>query len=234
MIFTIGHSTLSEEAFLEVIKPVDIVLDIRSHPTSKWPQFRKENMEQWLPAAGKKYEWEPGLGGWDIRHAEDAALREQMLTHGVDLACYSKGKFPKQRIAKQRKADLFASKEQNDQLLGARPIWTNLGLFDYAYFETLPEFLAAAQKLIGRGKTENIGILCCEVLWWKCHRASVSDYLAYKGVETFHLQPKLTPHSKALSNRIFRYPREVVATWGSGQHCLCSHGTDTEHQGSGP
>lgn len=57
---------------------------------------------QWMPEHGKRYEWWPGLGGWDVRHGQDENLRKEMNEFGVDLAVYSKGLFPKQRIAGYR------------------------------------------------------------------------------------------------------------------------------------
>jgi hypothetical protein len=102
MIYSIGHSTLSIEDFLDVITCVDTVIDIRSHPTSKWSQFWKSEMEEWLPERGKRYEWEPRLGGWDVRHAP---LLGEMAKVEIDLSPYLKGKFPKQRIGKDRQHD---------------------------------------------------------------------------------------------------------------------------------
>lgn len=103
MIYSIGHSTLKENEFVELMGKVPVLIDVRSHPGSKaHPQFNKSDMQNWLPKSGKKYEWFPGLGGWDIRHVEDVALRDKMNNVGVDLAVYSKGLFPKQRIAGYR------------------------------------------------------------------------------------------------------------------------------------
>lgn len=197
MIYTLGHSTLVEEAFIEVAKPVNIIMDIRSHPTSKWPQFRKENMEEWVPRFGKAYEWEPGLGGWDKRHLPTA---NAMQAVGVDVQVYAKGKFPKQRIA---------------GAVGAtgNPTWTNQGLYDYSWFMTLPEFLDAADNLVIRGQYENIAIMCCEVLWWKCHRSMVADYLVWRGGQATHLQPKMTDHKSALGNRLSRYDPRIIRSW---------------------
>ena len=103
MIFTIGHSTLKEQDFTELMGAVPTLIDVRSHPGSRaHPQFNKGNMEQWMPELGKNYEWWPGLGGWDVRHAQDTALTDRMHAVGVDLAVYSRGLFPKQRIAGYR------------------------------------------------------------------------------------------------------------------------------------
>jgi uncharacterized protein (DUF488 family) len=55
MLYTIGHSTLSEADFLALLGPIDVLVDVRSHPSSKWPQHRKESLERSLPSVGKEY-----------------------------------------------------------------------------------------------------------------------------------------------------------------------------------
>lgn len=204
MIYTIGHSTLSKEKFLELVRPVKTVIDVRSHPTSRWEQFRKEELERWLPAAGVGYEWWPELGGWTSRHLRLVGEMEARL---VDVRAYARGKFPKQRIGKN-----FPHPDQAELPLG-RPSWTNQGLWDYSWFMSLDEFLDGAERLIGRGRTEDVGIMCCECLWWKCHRSMVADYLCFRGGDATHLQPKLRAHSAALGNRLERYHPEVLAAW---------------------
>lgn len=221
-LFTVGHSTHSEPSFRAMLgDKVATVIDARSHPTSKWPQFDRLALQDWLPEAGVGYEWWPELGGWDTRHLE---LAPQMASHGVDLTCYAKGKFPKQRIGKKF-PDAVASSQLDLPLV--RPKWTNVGLYDYSWFMILPEFLAGCDRLIERGKTEDLGFMCCECLYYKCHRSMIADYLAFRGVEAMHVQPhmrqknlvkfvdgyKLLAHSKVLGNRLERYEPEIIEVW---------------------
>ncbi|MEM3642227.1 MAG: DUF488 domain-containing protein [Candidatus Bathyarchaeia archaeon] len=58
-IWTIGHSNRSRNAFLELLKKheIQILIDIRSFPTSKVEHFKRENMERWLPENGIGYIW---------------------------------------------------------------------------------------------------------------------------------------------------------------------------------
>jgi len=65
MVFTVGHSTLVEDAFVALLAEahVELLWDVRSYPTSHWDWFRRERMEEWLPAAGVEYRWVPALGG---------------------------------------------------------------------------------------------------------------------------------------------------------------------------
>ena len=65
-VFTIGHSTRSQEDFLALLKAHGLVrlVDIRAFPASRrHPQFNRESMQQWLGEAGVEYVWEKDLGG---------------------------------------------------------------------------------------------------------------------------------------------------------------------------
>ena len=126
MIFTVGHSTHGADELASILSGIDVLMDIRSHPTSRWPQHTKPELERWVPAAGIEYRWEPRLGGWTAADVEEWG--ELMAGKGVDLAVYARGAFPKQHISRK---------------LAPRsvPTWTNRGLYDYSWFTALPSFL---------------------------------------------------------------------------------------------
>lgn len=66
VLFTVGHGTLEQEAFAELLVEAGIhdVVDIRSFPGSRHnPQFGREEMERWVPEAGLGYTWMRDLGG---------------------------------------------------------------------------------------------------------------------------------------------------------------------------
>jgi uncharacterized protein (DUF488 family) len=65
-LYTIGHSTRSAEAFVELLRAHGIggIADVRRHPGSRrHPQFGKDVLAQALPAAGIGYAWYEALGG---------------------------------------------------------------------------------------------------------------------------------------------------------------------------
>jgi uncharacterized protein (DUF488 family) len=63
---TVGHGTLPAETFASLLDGAHIarVVDVRSFPGSRRnPQFGREEMERWAPAAGIGYVWIRELGG---------------------------------------------------------------------------------------------------------------------------------------------------------------------------
>lgn len=206
MILTVGHSTFPIADFVMLLDQhkVDVLWDIRSHPGSKrHPQFNKEPLERSVREAGTDYRLVLGLGGWRHDHAVNDELRAAMAGRGVDLRPYGNpGVFPKQRIGRERLR------------LSDRPEWTNQGLYDYSWFTTMPEFAQAAQQLVLDASRARVAIMCAEVLWWKCHRSMVADYLYFQGFESMHIMgARLASHAKAIGNRIERYDPAIREEW---------------------
>lgn len=202
-IWTIGHSTHTEDRFLEIAKlaEIEMIMDVRSHPGSnRCPQFNRLNMVGWLGECGLTYFWEPGLGGWS---ADFMKYADPMAVRGVDVAAYSRGAFPKQRIGVERPAATDG------------PAWTNQGLYDYSWFTSIPEFHIALHRLVDMSEHYRVAIMCAEHLWWKCHRSMIADALMFMGEDVVHLQPKVAPHP--LGDRIARYDPRIVQTWRKGK-----------------
>ena len=66
MIYTVGHGTLPETDFADLLTGAGIaqVVDVRSYPGSRRnPQYGRAELERWLPAAGVGYAWDRRLGG---------------------------------------------------------------------------------------------------------------------------------------------------------------------------
>jgi len=65
-VFTVGHSTRSEEEFIEILKAhgVQVLVDVRTFPGSRrYPQFNRAELSESLAKAGIEYRHEPRLGG---------------------------------------------------------------------------------------------------------------------------------------------------------------------------
>ena len=89
VLWTIGHSNLEFEQFVELLKqyPIDTLVDIRSLPySSRHPHFNRENLQPGLEQHGLQYHWagrqlggmrKPrknsrhfALGGWQHAYAD--------------------------------------------------------------------------------------------------------------------------------------------------------------------
>jgi uncharacterized protein (DUF488 family) len=63
---TVGHGTLTADALASLLRDAQVaqLVDVRSFPGSRRnPQFGREEMEAWVPAAGIRYDWIRELGG---------------------------------------------------------------------------------------------------------------------------------------------------------------------------
>jgi len=84
-IWTIGHSNRSINTFLELLKEhnIQVLVDIRSFPTSKIEHFKRENMEKWLPENGIGYVWlGRELGGYR-KGGYERHMRTKLFREGI-------------------------------------------------------------------------------------------------------------------------------------------------------
>jgi len=65
-IYTIGYGNRKFEDFVALLERfgIKLVIDVRRFPTSKWPEFVKENLQSSLPARGIGYTHLRELGGY--------------------------------------------------------------------------------------------------------------------------------------------------------------------------
>jgi uncharacterized protein (DUF488 family) len=88
-LITVGHGTATRDEFAELLRAaeVSLVVDVRTAPGSRrFPQYRRAELQQWLPQAGVGYRWEPALGGFR-KPAEDSpntALRDRSFRGYAD------------------------------------------------------------------------------------------------------------------------------------------------------
>jgi len=80
IIYTIGHSTLTNEEFIKLLKgnKIQTLVDVRTVPYSKWtPQFNRQNLSFDLRLQGIKYEWRGNnLGGKGINVNFEGSIDE--------------------------------------------------------------------------------------------------------------------------------------------------------------
>jgi len=83
IVWTIGNGNRSIETFLELLDEhgIQVLVDVRSFPTSKIEHFEGGRMEKWLPEYGIEYVWlGKELGGYRRggyrRHVRTKLFRE--------------------------------------------------------------------------------------------------------------------------------------------------------------
>ena len=75
--------------------------------------------------------------------------------------------------------------------------WRNEAFRGYADHMETEEFRKGIDRLIDLA--EKIGptaVMCAEAVWWRCHRALISDFLKARGIEVVHIMDakKTEPH----------------------------------------
>jgi uncharacterized protein (DUF488 family) len=80
--------------------------------------------------------------------------------------------------------------------------WRNASFRGYADHMETEEFGAGVERLFDLAN--NMGptaIMCAEAVWWRCHRALISDYLKTRCVEVVHIvdgnKTELHPYTSA-------------------------------------
>lgn len=85
-IWTVGHSNRSIEYFINLLSKhnVEVLVDVRSFPTSKVEHFKKEEIEKWLQEHGVEYVWlGEELGGYR-RGGYKAHMKTELFKEGVE------------------------------------------------------------------------------------------------------------------------------------------------------
>ena len=92
----------------------------------------------------------------------------------------------------------------------ANTLWRNKSFRNYADYALTPPFKEGLAELITLNSERTCAIMCAEVLWWRCHRRIIADYLLSKNELVFHIlgvtdikPAKLTPGAVASPGGIF-------------------------------
>lgn len=86
-------------------------------------------------------------------------------------------------------------------------LWRNKSFRNYADYALTPLFREGLAELIAQGRERTCAIMCAEILWWRCHRRIIADYLLASGASVFHILSRhdikpaaLTPGAEPISN----------------------------------
>ena len=82
--------------------------------------------------------------------------------------------------------------------------WRNASFRGYADYMETPEFERAMHRLMAAAADRSTAVMCAEALWWRCHRALISDYLKAGGFDVLHIADAAhaTPHPYTSAARI--------------------------------
>ena len=74
--------------------------------------------------------------------------------------------------------------------------WRSRAFMGYADYMETDEFKKAVAELEEMALKQRLVYMCAEVLWWRCHRSLVSDYLKVNGWKVMHImdEQKATEH----------------------------------------
>ena len=65
--------------------------------------------------------------------------------------------------------------------------WENKSFRNYADYALTEDFQHGLTELKKIAETARCAIMCAEVLWWRCHRRIISDYLISEGYTVMHI-----------------------------------------------
>ncbi len=66
-------------------------------------------------------------------------------------------------------------------------LWRNESFRGYADFMETPDFERGMARLLEMAREKRTAIMCAELLWWRCHRALIADYLKAHGIKVTHI-----------------------------------------------
>lgn len=69
---------------------------------------------------------------------------------------------------------------------------------NYADYMLSPVFHQAVDRLVERSAKQRTAIMCAELLYFRCHRMLVSDFLVSLGHQVLHIQDEKQPTEHAL------------------------------------
>jgi uncharacterized protein (DUF488 family) len=92
--------------------------------------------------------------------------------------------------------------------------WRNASFRSYAAHMWTEDFAEGLAELLHLASARRTAMMCSEVLWWRCHRALVSDALRLLGHEVVHIfdPAHATPHAYTSPARVIdgelSYPQQ--------------------------
>jgi uncharacterized protein (DUF488 family) len=174
-VFTIGHSTRSQDEFIALLRAHDIkrLADIRTIPRSRrHPHFSIDALSRTLPEAGIAYRHMPGLGGLrkPRRDSTNSGWRNGSFRGYADYM------------------ESGAFEQALDELIA------------WAASPERESLRSSARSLASGGGVPRAVIMCSEAVWWRCHRQLVADALVARGIAVRHITSARQATAHALTD----------------------------------
>ena len=79
--------------------------------------------------------------------------------------------------------------------------WRSSQFQGYADYMETPEFAGEIARLMEHARNHATAVMCAELLWWRCHRSLIADYVMVRGARVLHImdarQIKEHPYTSA-------------------------------------
>ncbi|KAA9332808.1 DUF488 domain-containing protein [Adhaeribacter soli] len=66
-------------------------------------------------------------------------------------------------------------------------VWKSKSFQAYADYSQTPDFQRAIHQLTDLATEKRVAYMCSEAVWWRCHRAIISDYLKERNWQVMHI-----------------------------------------------
>jgi uncharacterized protein (DUF488 family) len=87
--------------------------------------------------------------------------------------------------------------------------WRNAGFRGYADHTASEEFAEGLLELLSLSYAVRTAVMCAEAVWWRCHRALISDVLCSLGINVLHITTEtnvrehvLTPPARVVEGQL--------------------------------
>lgn len=91
------------------------------------------------------------------------------------------------QIAYRHIAELGGLRGRQTSEESANTYWRNKSFRNYADYALTKTFSEGLQELILLAQNRTCAIMCAEILWWRCHRRIIADYLISKEMSVQHI-----------------------------------------------
>jgi len=97
--------------------------------------------------------------------------------------------------------------------------WRNAAFRGYADYMMTPGFESGMEKLLKIATKHRTAIMCAELLWWRCHRSLIADYLKARGHEVWNIMG---------AGKTERHPFTSAAHLADGTLSYCASASEVD------